>query len=762
LPAISVFVSSLPYGIPTKIYGLFFTVTSFWLMTLSLRTFYNSYYFRDKAAKGIPFVDYDLALSVSETSPLDPTAGFFRTSLGKTIMFRAGIPPTSLAQFFGTRGEILSTFNLSLQSGSESLTVHVEDIALACLQSDDNLRSFLFENGIQKKELAAVSDWIEESVDAEKAASRWWSGESLSRISGLGRDWSYGQIWRLEKYQKPIYLPKGARYEIHSSYGVDELKQLENVLSRKREANVLLVGNDEAGKINIIAHLFSLIDEDKTVSALRHKRPVVFDSDAFISAHGQKTDFEQNFEAILIEAEKAGNVILVIENFPSFSASAAALGSDLPSIMSSFLASSRLQMIALSDNERFHQMLEPNAILMQHFERIFVKDIDETNTVKVLENEVEDLERSGLFFTYPALVAVAESAERYFSDGVMPDKAVDLLLEVAPKLEAAGKNLVEKTDVLSLVEEKTGIPTGQINESEKEKLLNLEKILHDRVIGQDMAISAIANAVRRARSGIESPDRPMGSFLFLGPTGVGKTETTKALAQIFFGDDSHIVRLDMSEYASGDSVSKLIGSFEGRQQGVLSTLLREHPYGVLLLDEFEKTTKEVMNLFLQILDEGFFSDMSGHKVNARNLIIIATSNAGSDMIWNSVKEGRNLSDEKSKIIDTIIGNGIFKPELLNRFDGVILFNPLSDDDLRKIAGLMLKKLQKRLAEKGIDLVINDALISFLVSKGADPKFGARPLNRAIEDTIEQIISKKIIAGSLGAGSKVSLTTGDLA
>src|SRR6185369_14450897 len=199
-------------------------------------------------------------------------------------------------------------------------------------------------------------------------------------------------------------------------------------------------------------------------------------------------------------------------------------------------------------------------------------------------------------------------------------------------------------------------------------------------------------AVRRARSGIASPNRPLSSFLFLGPTGVGKTETTKALAEVFFGNDAHIERLDMSEYSSPDSTSKLIGSFESNHTGVLSSMLREHPYGVLLLDEFEKTTKEVMNLFLQILDEGFFSDMSGKKINARNLIIIATSNAGSDLIWDATKRGEDVAQAKDKIVDSIIEQGIFKPELLNRFDGVIVFHPLGDADLRRITELMLEKL----------------------------------------------------------------------
>jgi ATP-dependent Clp protease ATP-binding subunit ClpA len=221
------------------------------------------------------------------------------------------------------------------------------------------------------------------------------------------------------------------------------------------------------------------------------------------------------------------------------------------------------------------------------------------------------------------------------------------------------------------------------------------------------------------------------------------------------------MRLDMSEYSSSDAISKLIGSFESKQEGVLSSMLREHQYGVLLLDEFEKTTKEVMNLFLQILDEGFFSDMSGKKVMARNLIIIATSNAGSDLIWSAVQSGSDLSASKDMIIEAIVKQGIFKPELLNRFDGIVVFHPLGNDHLRKIGELMLKKLHDRLAERGMNLVVDQTLIDFVVSHGTDPKFGARPMNRAIQEKVEQIIADKIIRGDITSGTPITLTPVDL-
>lgn len=276
-----------------------------------------------------------------------------------------------------------------------------------------------------------------------------------------------------------------------------------------------------------------------------------------------------------------------------------------------------------------------------------------------------------------------------------------------------------------------------------------------KVIAQREAVFSVASAIRRSRAGIRNQNRPIGSFLFLGPTGVGKTETAKALASVFFNDEKNLLRLDMSEYQSEESLERLIGSIMNKNQGILSNLLREHPYGVLLLDEFEKTNKKVLNLFLQIIDEGYFTDAFGKKVIARNIIFIATSNAGADKIFEIITSGENLKNNKDKIISHIVKDGIFRPELINRFDATVLFHPLSKIDLLEIAKLMLKKVSGRLAEKGINLITDNSLIAFVVDNGYNPTFGARPMNRLIQDTIEEHLSDLIIRGELIGGKNIS-------
>ncbi len=741
-----------------KIFGISAIVFVLWSLFFLFESFYYSYYYLS-ATKDSFYIDFDLAFALNSVNSEDIVRDFFQTLMGRTFLARGGIKLEEFEDFLNSRKNILkaSSFHFELSDKNIDLSQFI----LTLIKADKELANFFFQFSIQEKEIKGISDWIVEIDESNTNAERWWSKDNLSRIRVLGESWSYGKAWNLEKYQKPLISGLSRHYRVHSSYGVKELVELEAVLSRTRDANALLVGNDEAGRLQIVSHLGQMINEGAVTARLKHKKIILLNNDELISRNGNKSAFETEFIKIMNEALRAGNIVLVIDDFSSFVTSTGAIGVDFANLFEPYLSSQNLQVIAMSDSEGFHTQIERNQVFTQHFENILIKEIDESNTIKVLENELVRFERSGLFFTYNSLEAIVDGAERYFPDGVMPDKAIDLLLEISPKLINQGKNWVEKKDVLALIETKTGIPVGEVKEAEKEKLLNLENILHKRIVGQEEAIETISNAVRRARSGITNPNRPLGSFLFLGPTGVGKTETTKALAEVFFGENAKILRLDMSEYSAFDAVSKLIGSFESKQEGVLSSMLREHQYGVLLLDEFEKTTKEVMNLFLQILDEGFFSDGVGKKVNARNLIIIATSNAGSDLIWSAMQKGEDLKGAKDSIIDNIVKQGVFKPELLNRFDGVVLFHPLSDDHLRKIASFMLEKLHERLAKQGINLSINESLTNYVVSFGTDPKFGARPMNRAIQEKVEEVIAKKIISGSIEKGREIVLTDEDL-
>ena len=334
----------------------------------------------------------------------------------------------------------------------------------------------------------------------------------------------------------------------------------------------------------------------------------------------------------------------------------------------------------------------------------------------------------------------------------MPKRALDILASATGNAVAVGDIFVAPAHISRIVEQKTNLPSGAIGTDERAMLVNLEVSLHKRVIGQDEAIRAIADTIRRARTAVRNPSRPIGSFLFLGPTGVGKTESAKALAAVYFGSEDSMMRFDMTEYQTEDDIAKLLGSPDRNDPGILSTRIRRSPYGVVLLDEFEKSHQQVRNVFLQILDEGFFSDHLGTRVNMRNTIIIATSNAGALLIQDLVKQGKNLSGSKETFIEHIQREAHMAPELLNRFDSLVIFRPLDDASCHAIAELLLKKLAKRLAEQNYLLEITPELIRAVATGGFDPKFGARPMQRWIQDHVEKEVTDRILAGTISPGT----------
>jgi ATP-dependent Clp protease ATP-binding subunit ClpC len=712
-----------------------------------------------KDERGITYEVADVLLHAKQGNL---TAAFMLSRHGKKILARCNVDETGIRAFLAEQkvaGGDLSRLRVP-QSGFLTL----RDVAKYVYDTDTAFSDFLFAGGTDKDNFEGALNWVFRSHYLHKQRARWWARDNLGRVQGIGVEWSYGRTWHLERYTKPI--EGGSVFSTlsrTSGYAHDRIRQLEAILARAKEANVMLIGEPGVGKTDIIAGLERDIRAGTALAPLAQKSIVIFDSESFIATNGKKETFEPELKRLLDQASAAGNVIFVVANLASFIASAKALGSDIVSLLDPYLTSSEFQVIATSDPSAYHEVIAREPALIQRFENVQIEYADLVSTIRVLEDIAEEYEsRSRLFFTYRALETIANAADRYITEGVMPDKAVDLFVEIAPHASSKGERVVTRQVVEAYVAGKTGVPTGEVGDAERERLLNLEEILHERVIGQDKAIETISNAMRRARAGIQNPNRPLGSFLFLGPTGVGKTETAKALAATFSGKEGKILRIDMSEYRGDEALAQLIGSFEGGKSGVLANMLREQPYGVLLLDEFEKTTADVQNLFLQILDEGFFSDARGKRVNARNLIIIATSNAGSDLIWQKVEEGKDIVSAEDEIVGEIIKGGEFRPELVNRFDGVVLFHPLSEDNLRKVASIMLESLKVRIRERGYTLVINDVLVDLLVKEGYDPKFGARPMQRVVQEVIEKKIANKIIEGSLREGASIEFSAPDFA
>ncbi len=745
--------------------ALFFLFVFFYLIFASIEFFYHSMkgegiYSRvvERNLKENRRIDFALSEILYHTSEIDITRGIFESKTGKRVLERSGVEKDEWQGFVdGARTPIISG-SVNTENEQSDLVSYLS----AVYELDKVFAQFLNTHNVGKKEFLGAALMEAESIERERREERFWGREKLGSIPSIGKSWSYGISFELGKYGRSFGNTIDlSLINLENGYREHEVSILEGILERSEEANAVIVSNSEDVSRDIVARLLRKIRLGIALPNIEHKEIIELDWSALLATFKNKADIESEILKLLTQASNAGNIILYIRDLPSFLVSAKQSGVNVASLLSPYLNSSSLNIVAHSTSADFHFFLETSAELSEKFERVLPVEVHEDSSLPVIIEKVRSIEDGKkILVSFGAIKQIVLSAVRHITTGEMPEKALDLLDEVLSTKLVKGQILKEE-DVVAYVSEKTGIKIGKVGEEEMEKINRLESLLGERVVGQKFAVDTVSSAVRRARSGLGNPNRPIGSFLFFGPTGVGKTETAKTLALVYFGSEDKMVRIDMSEYSGFDALSRLIGNFSDGKPGILSSKVKDNPYGVLLLDEFEKASREVHDLFLQILDEGFFSDASGNKVNCRNLIIIATSNAGSDLIWKAESEGKNLAEEKDEIINKIVEQKIFKPELLNRFDGLVVFEPLGNENLATIARLELEKLKEQLVSKEIELVITDELVRYLVEKGADPKFGARSINRAVKTIVEDAVAKKIISGEVKSGGKIEVKVEEL-
>ncbi|MGM0482724.1 MAG: AAA family ATPase [Patescibacteria group bacterium] len=751
-------------SIEYKAYGGTAVLFALWSIPLAFYSFSNYFRFRDIALtekereENNIKISFELAEILYSTDANDLATGLILSDFGGNILVRCGIPVEDVSSFIKERKSPLNADNFPYIE-KNFLTPY--EYVKTLYRNDKEFADLVFRSGVQEEELFGATRWLNDLHTKIRRSQRSWSKENISKIRPIGEDWAYGVAYELKKFSRPIeetmYISESLE-----NYHEKEIEDLEIILSRSEGANAILVGEAGTGKMSVVGGLASRVINEKTTDVLSHKKIMVMSTGALVSSTNSKAEFESEIITIMEQTAKAGNLILVIDNLPYLIQGARSLGVEIVELIDTYLGSPNINIIALSDKTNFHNTIEPNTAFMSRFEYVLLEEMNEESVLSSLEDRLLSLEsENDVMFTFPAVMEMVRSANRYFPSGVMPDKAIDLLVEITPFVKSRNLDIITKKEVEDFIRKKTGIPVGAVSEKEKNTLSNLEEILHKRVVGQDEAVEMVSNALRRARSGVSDPDRPIGSFLFLGPTGVGKTETAKALAEIFFESSENMSRLDMSEYQGQDAVAHLVGSFETGKIGALTRVLREKPYSVLLLDEFEKADKEIHNLFLQTLDEGKFSDPSGKEVNARNSIIVATSNAGSDLIWEYENENKKLKDHTSEIIDSIIERGVLSPELLNRFDGVVLFHSLNRKHLKNIAKIKINDLKERTKNKGVEIEVSDKVIEYLIEKNTDNKFGARELNRMIQEYLEKVIAEKIIEENPKPGSVIDISFEDI-
>ncbi len=688
------------------------------------------------------------------------------------ILNRLGISKESFVEYFNnyTGKKIPADFyvkalDIAILEGHHY--IEIGDVFIVLCSYSDHLKKLLTEYKLELIDLMNVVYWRTRLLRKEIDDKKHLDPAKLKMTGGIGRDWAFGWTPFLKQFAVDLTREiesQGLELDI---VGHDkEIKEIKEALLRSNGGNAVLVGEAGVGKNTTVMAFAKKVLNGETYSALDFQHLFKVDTDYLISGLTHPGEVTERITGLLNEVGNAGNIIIYVENFENLLTSGDAGKVDASEVLLPFLDHSNIHIIATCDIASFNQYILPNSSLVQKFTRVNVEEPDEKEVIRILEDCVPIVEyKSKTFITYEALKEVATSAEKYIINLPNPEKSINLLDSVAARANAErGKTILLPKDVTDYVTEKFEIPAGEVDTTEKNKLLNLENIMHERVIGQNEAINAIANALRRARAGVTNSKKPIGSFLFLGPTGVGKTETAKALARTYFGGEEKMIRFDMSEYQNKEDVFRFLGSNLGgaQIQGVLPTAVREHPFSLLLFDEIEKAHRDILDLFLQMLDEGFITDGFGRKVSFSNTIIIATSNAGANIIRQSIKNGEEYEKTKKMLIDYLQQQNIYRPEFLNRFSGVIAFSPLSQEDIVKVCQLLIAELSESM-QKNKKIKVNVAFdaIQLLSRLGYDPQMGARPMARVIEDKLENMLAKKILNGEVKQGDIVNISARDI-
>lgn len=610
-----------------------------------------------------------------------------------------------------------------------------------------------------------------------------------------------------------------------------EIERVIQILSRRTKNNPVVVGDPGVGKTAIAEGLAQKIIEGDIPETLKDKRVVSLDLSSMVAGSKYRGEFEDRIKKVLAEVRASNNVILFIDELHTIIGAGAAEGAiDASNILKPPLARGEIQVIGATTLDEYRKYIEKDAALERRFQPVKVDEPSESEAILMLRGLKDKYEaHHNVQITDGAIEAAVKLSSRYITDRFLPDKAIDLLDESASKVRlrtyTAPPNIKELEDKLSELEKEkeeaikaeefekasiikqsqneikkqleeqknkwesenkksgqvvdeeeiadivanwTGIPIKKLQEEEGKRLMDMEKILHERIIGQDEAVKGVSRAIRRGRVGLKDPKRPIGSFLFLGPTGVGKTELSKALSEVLFGDENNILRVDMSEYMEKHSISKLIGSPPGylgyEDAGHFSEKIRRKPYSVVLFDEIEKAHPDVFNILLQVLEDGHITDSQGRRVNFKNTVIIMTSNVGARSIVASKKlgfvsesdENKSYQDMKKGVMSEV--KNVFRPEFLNRIDEIIVFHPLNEDDIKEVVKLMISEVDKRLeTNMGINMKVTDAAIKEIVKEGYDKTYGARPLRRAIQSIIEDNIAEQVLEGKIKEGDNIEVS-----
>jgi ATP-dependent Clp protease ATP-binding subunit ClpC len=690
-----------------------------------------------------------------DASPRDLAAIVSRVPSGQFFAARFGIGARFLQEIASDKpadSEVIWRDALSLMEQMDAKQISGGILLVALVRSFEQHETVLAHLQIGVDDLINGVKWYEHIHDLIRQSKK------PRRTGGVARDWSFGYIPLLSQYGQNIseQFSAGGALNVQLEAHTQALDQLIATFSSAGRQNATLVGPAGVGKTTIV-HAFAerLLDASSSLSpSLKFRQVIMLDASALIAAAPGRGELEQLVMRILNEAYSAKNVILCLDNAQLFFEEG--VGSvDLSNVLLPILEAGRLRIILTMDEQRYLQIGQRNPALINALNRISVASATERETLAVLQDQLIVLEfQHHVTFMYQALEEAYRLSERYVHDLAMPGRAMKLLESAASHAE---DGLVTAHSVQRAIEQTMDIKVGVANtDDEREKLLNLEELIHKRMINQTRAVQVVSDALRRARAGVRNQNRPIGTFLFLGPTGVGKTELAKALADVYFGGEDRIIRLDLNEYVRADDVARLIAD-GADDPGSLTARAMKQPFSVVLLDEIEKAHPQVLTTLLQLLDEGILRDMKNREVSFRDAIVIATSNAGADRIREYIERGYQLEQFEKQFVDELINTNQFRPEFLNRFDEIVTFRPLGKEELIQVVDLILAGINKTLALQKLTVMVEDDAKLYLVESGYDPRLGARPMRRVVQRAVENTVAKQVLSGSALPGATITIT-----
>jgi len=636
--------------------------------------------------------------------------------------------------------------------------VDVMEIFLQAYKLSPKVEDLFDRLGFPPEHVLHVAEWIRLRDRLREDHERFTALAVFKPKTGMNRAMTAQQTPLLDRFSEDLTLAAKNGYiapAVGREKEIDEI--LRGIESGRR--SIALVGEPGSGKSAIIEQIARRMVEEDVPPELFDRRLVSVNISQVVAA-GDPSLAAERFLSMLHEVGMSGNIVLVMNGIEALTDTGLGGPMDLAEIFASELDKGYLLAIVTTTPQAWTRYIERRS-LANKLIRVNIPEMEKEETIQVLMARSGFIEyQNHVFFSYAAIEKAAELADKFIHDKAAPEKALDVIREAAvlARKTRGEQTFVTAEDVAKVVHEKTTIPVETMTRKEADKLLNLEENLHKRVIGQEEAVKAVAQALKRARAELREGKRPIANFLFLGPTGVGKTELTKALAAEYFGREEAMVRLDMSEYQDKGSIYRVIGAPGDDRGGLLTEAVRHQPYTILLLDELEKAHPDILTLFLQVMDDGRLTDGVGRTVDFTNVMLIATSNAGTQYIQGEVAKGTPLENIKRGLMETEL-KGVFRPEFLNRFDGVIVFKPLTQDDVNQIAWLLINGITKRLAVKGINFRAEDAAVEELAKEGFDPLFGARPLRRVIQEKVDTALADVMLRGEIGRKDTVVLEPG---